>query len=238
MRKALLAAAALTLIAACNNFAGASTPIRASGSNADRNYQVASFERVSLAAPYQVNLTVGGQPSVSAQGDSALLEKTEILVENGRLIIRLQHGHNWSGASGTINVTAPALNAADIAGSGDIRVSPFQTQRFAGSVAGSGNLSLERLQADEARFNIAGSGDVSATGTARDTAIDIAGSGNARLSALQAQSAQISIAGSGNAELNATGTAAISIAGSGNASVSGGARCQVSRVGSGNANCG
>ncbi len=237
MRKALLAAAALTLASACNAFGG-SAPIQASGTNTDRNYPVGGFERVSLAAPYTVNLTVGGQPSVSAQGDSALLEKTEVLVENGRLVIRLQQGHNWSGAKGVINVTAPALNGADIAGSGDIRVSPFQTQRFAGSVAGSGNLSLERLQADEARFNIAGSGDVSATGSARDTNIDIAGSGSARLSSLQAQSAQISIAGSGNAELNATGTAAISIAGSGNANVSGGARCQVSRVGSGNANCG
>lgn len=238
MRKALLAAAALALVGACNNVMGASTPIEASGTNADRNYQVAGFERISLAAPYQVNLTVGGAPSVSAQGDSALLEKTEILVEDGRLVIRLQRGHNWSGAKGTINVTAPALNAADIAGSGDIRVSPFQAQSFAGSIAGSGNLSLERLQADEARFNIAGSGDVSANGTARNANIDIAGSGNARLSALQSQSARISIAGSGNADLNATGEASISIVGSGNANISGGARCQVSRVGSGNANCG
>ncbi len=238
MRKALLAAAALALVAACNNVMAGTTPIQPSGSNADRAYQVGGFERVSLAAPYQVNLTVGGQPSVSAQGDSALLEKTEILVENGRLIIRLQEGHSWSGAKGTITVTAPSLSAADIAGSGDISVSPFETQSFAGSVAGSGNLSLARLQADEARFNIAGSGDVTATGSAGQTSIDIAGSGNARLASLQAQSAQISIAGSGNAELNATGTAAISIAGSGNANIRGGARCQVSRVGSGNANCG
>ncbi len=238
MRKALLAAAALALVGACNNVLTASTPIQASGTNADRAYQVAGFERVSLAAPYQVNLTVGGQPSVTAQGDSALLEKTEILVENGRLVIRLQQGHSWSGAKGTINVTAPALNEAAIAGSGDINVGAFQTQSFAGSIAGSGNLSLERLQADEARFSIAGSGDVRATGNARDTAIDIAGSGNARLSSLQAQSAQISIAGSGNADLNATATAAINIVGSGNANISGGARCEVSRIGSGNANCG
>lgn len=238
MRKTLLTAAALTLVAACSDVMAGTTHIQPSGRNVDRAYQVAGFERVSLAAPYQVNMTVGGQASVSAQGDSALLEKTEILVENGRLVIRLQEGHSWSGAKGTINVTAPSLNAADIAGSGDIRVSPFQTQSFTGSVAGSGNLSLVRLQADEARFNIAGSGDVRAAGSAEQTNIDIAGSGNARLSSLQAQSAQISIAGSGNADLNATGIAAISIAGSGNANISGGARCQVSRVGSGTANCG
>lgn len=238
MRKPLLAAAALALVAACTNVMAGTTPIQPSGSTVDRSYPVAGFERVSLAAPFQVNLTVGGQPSVTAQGDSALLERTEILVEDGRLVIRLQEGHSWSGAKGTINVTAPSLSAADIAGSGDISISPFQTQSFAGAVAGSGNLSLARLQADEARFNIAGSGDVSAAGSAGRTSIDIAGSGNARLSSLQAQSAQISIAGSGNADLNATGTAAISIAGSGNATISGGARCQVSRAGSGRANCG
>jgi hypothetical protein len=239
MRNALLAGIGLLAATACNAALGASTPIQPSGAQAQRNYEVTGFERVSLAGPYQVIVTVGGAPSVSASGDSALLEHTEIVVENGQLRIKLRDGHSWSGnPTATVRVTAPSLTEAGVAGSGDMRVGAFQAERFAGSVAGSGNLTLEGLQAQEARFDIAGSGELTATGTARDTSLSIAGSGDARLAALQSETARISIAGSGNAEVRAAATANVDIAGSGNVNVTGGARCEVNKIGSGDVSCG
>lgn len=239
MRSALLTGIAMLATAACNNIVNGGTALHASGTNVQRGFAVGGFERVSLAGPYQVIVTVGGQPSVQAEGDSALLERTEILVENGRLRIKLQDGYSWSGdGSATIRVTAPSLTEADIAGSGDMRVGAFQTARFEGAVAGSGNLTLERVQAEEARFDIAGSGNIDARGSARDARVDIAGSGNAVLAGLEVQTARISIAGSGNADISASAAANVDIAGSGNATVTGGARCEVNTVGSGDVNCG
>ncbi len=240
MHKGLFAAAVLLLVSACNNANfGAGTPVQPSGVAGQRNFEAGTFDRIELAGPFDVLVSVGGQPSVRAEGDTGLMERIEVRVEGGRLKIGLERGYNWSGDGRvTVHVTAPSLVGADIAGSGDIRVSPVQSQRFAGSIAGSGNLILERLQAESVEFSVAGSGDVEVSGSAREARVDIAGSGNARLGGLQSETAEISIAGSGNAELRATGTAAVSIVGSGDVTVTGGARCEVSKVGSGDVRCG
>lgn len=238
MRGMMIAATAM-LATGCNGVIGGAA-VEASGVNGQRSFDAAGFDQVGLSGPFDVNVTVGGAASVRADGDTGLIDKMEVKVEGGKLSIGLQPGYTWSGdgARVTVQVSLPSLAAADIAGSGDMRVSAFQAQRFTGGIAGSGTLRLDELQADSATFDIAGSGDIEASGTAREAGIGIAGSGNARLANLQAERARVSIAGSGDAAIKATGTANIEIVGSGDVTVTGGARCEVSRVGSGDAHCG
>jgi hypothetical protein len=215
-----------------------SAAVESSGSGGQRNFAVSGFDRVELAGPYDVRVSVGGAPSVRAEGDEADLERLEVRVENGRLLIGSKRG-SWSSRGKVIvHVTVPNLQAAEVAGSGNMDVSPLRTAQFRGGIAGSGNLVLQGLESEAAVFDIVGSGNVRAVGRTRAVQLDVAGSGTGELEGLQAESAQVSIEGSGDARLNATGTAAVNIAGSGNVSVTGGARCTVDKVGSGSLRCG
>jgi Putative auto-transporter adhesin, head GIN domain len=215
----------------------------ASGQNGRRDFQVGAFDRVELAGSQNVIVKVGGAPSAYAEGDTGLLERLEVKVENGVLRIGQKKGKwsfGWSKDHGpiTVYVTAPSLRGAEVAGSGDMKVDKVQSDDFAASIAGSGELEIASLTARTTAFSIAGSGGVSAVGAADSTDISIAGSGDVRAGGLQAKRAKVSIAGSGNVEAKATETADISIMGSGDVVITGGAKCNVSKMGSGDARCG
>jgi len=239
MRAILAALAGTAMLAACNVTGADARVVEASGVQGARDFNVGAFETVSLAGSHNVIVTVGGAPSVRAEGDTAAIENLDIRVEGGRLLIGTRRGTTFRGPGRvTVHVTTPSLRGAEIAGSGDMQVSALQTQRFEGEIAGSGNLVLQQLQAEVAEFDIAGSGNVRAAGQVRQAKIDVMGPGNAELPGLHAQDADVSIAGSGNANMHATGTASVSIMGSGNVTVAGGARCSVSKMGSGDVRCG
>ena len=239
MRAIFAALAGAAMLAACGMTGSNASVVEASGVQGTRNFEVGQFDSVELAGSHNVIVTVGGAPSVRAEGDTAALEQLEIRVEGGKLRVGTRRGINFRGNGRvTIHVTAPSLRAAEIAGSGDMQVSALQTERFQAGIAGSGNLVLQRLQAEAAEFSIAGSGNVQAAGQVRQTRLEVAGSGNADLAGLHAQDADVSIAGSGDARMHATGAARVSIMGSGNVTIAGGARCNVSKMGSGEVHCG
>lgn len=242
MLRSIASVAAMVGLAACNTSGAAPGPAAdqmsaAADASGQRSFDVGRFDHVRLAGPHDVIVTVGGPSAVRAEGDAAALERLVVRVEDGRLVIDTRRG--WSGQSGrvTVHVTAPSLQAAEIAGSGNMRVGALRTARFSGSVAGSGNLLLDRIEADAADFDISGSGDVRASGRVRQAALGIAGSGNVDLAELESETANVSIAGSGNARLRASRTAAVSVMGSGDVTIDGGARCTVSRMGSGSVRC-
>jgi hypothetical protein len=195
------------------------------GQRGTRDFPVGNFDRISLTGSPNVVVTVGGAPSVRAEGDTALLEKLEIKVENGVLRVGYKKG-NWSfgwgkghGQPVTVHVSAPSLTGAEVAGSGDMTIDKVEGGDFTGQIAGSGEIALASLRARSASFSIAGSGDVKAAG-------------------LQVKRAKVSIAGSGNVETRASESADIDIMGSGDAIVTGGAKCNVNKMGSGDVRCG
>lgn len=238
MRSAMILAS-LLLASACN-FSNAQEPETA-GENIRRDYQVGAFERLSLAGPHNVVVTVGGAPSVRAEGDAKLIERLEVKVENGQLSLGVKDENRIGWNSGrkalTIYVTAPSLEAAEMAGSGEIKVDKVEGKSFAAAIAGSGDIDLASLRVEEASFSIGGSGNIKAAGAAQATQVSIAGSGDLDLSALDAQRARVSIAGSGNVRARATQTANVSIMGSGDVTIAGGAKCSISKMGSGEARC-
>ena len=239
MRTALILSSLLTL-GACH-VSGAQESEEKAGPQARRDFAVGAFDRISLGGGHDVVVTVGGAPSVRAEGDARLIERLEIAVRDGELEIGSKE--KWSmGLKGhrrkvTIHVTVPSLRAAQIGGSGEMQIDMVEGASFAGSIGGSGDLHVHSLKVREAVFSIGGSGAIRAAGSAETTQLSIGGSGDLSLENLQARQARISLAGNGDVRARATETANISIAGSGDVTVAGGAKCTISKMGSGEARC-
>ena len=225
----------LAVLSACSMGAAS---IAGAGPAGQRSFNVGGFDSVESAGSYDVVITVGGQPSVRAEGDETALERLEVRVENGRLRIGSRPGSWTSHGPTTVYVTAPSLKAASTSGSGNIQIGPVQAPQFSAETSGSGNINVDRVESDAAQFAIHGSGNIRAAGRARQTSLSIAGSGNGNLGGLQAENADVSIAGSGDASVHATGAASVNVAGSGSVQVTGGARCNVTKAGSGDVHCG
>lgn len=232
-------AAAAMLAGACHF--GADAEERDAGPEVSRNYQVGAFEKVAVAGPYEVNVVAGGAAGISAKGGSALLDETEVIVEDGTLKIRPKKHrgirYNWRDATAVFTVNAATVRGASIAGSGGISIDKVAGD-FEGEVAGSGDLKVAQIAGGNVKLEIAGSGDVEVAGKADRVDLSIAGSGDIRAGGLRARTAEVSIMGSGEVAANASETADVSIAGSGDVRIDGGAKCSVSKAGSGDVVCG
>ena len=199
------------LMAACGFSAGAQEgEEEKAGPSVRKDYQVGSFDRVALGGSHNVVVTVGGAPSVRAEGDAETLDRLEIKVENGILHIghKNEDGKRWFGGrnhrSATIYVTAPAIAGASIGGSGDLKIDKVQGERFAASIGGSGDMEIGSIRVNEADFSIAGSGDIRGSGAAERSNISIAGNGDIGLQDLETKRMTVSIVGNGDVRARAT----------------------------------
>ena len=241
MRRYMIPVSTAIALAAAGCHFSADGKDRDAGPKVDRTYQVGAFSKIEVAGPYEVKVVTGSAPGVSARGGENLLNETEVVVDGDTLEIRPKKhkGFHWNWSHGTaeFTVTAAALRAAAIAGSGGISVDKVAGD-FDGDVAGSGDLRLASVTGGKVKLSIAGSGGVIAAGKADNVDINIAGSGDVDAKGLAARTADVSIAGSGNVAAHATETADVSIMGSGDVELSGGAKCKVSKMGSGDVHCG
>ena len=240
---AILAVSILSLTAAgCTGDARGSEGEQPARASARRDFQVGAFHTVSSTGPYDIVVAVGGAPSVRAEGDREMVEKMEVVVENGVLRIGFVEGTSFRSLLGrepraTLHITVPSLAGANLAGSGDIRIDRVEGQRFAGNLSGSGDIEIGRLQVGEAAFNLEGSGGIRASGTAGRAAVSLAGSGDIELARLEARDLTVALMGSGDVAARATGTAQVSLMGPGDVTVSGPARCRIERHGPGEVRC-
>lgn len=215
--------------------------VQPSGVEGNRSFAASGFDKVALRGPDDIVVRVGPAASVSAVGDTAVLDRLEIEVVDGTLRVGRKENQRvgWRRTGdATVTVTLPLLTGASVAGSGNMDVDRAEATDFDASVAGSGNLRIASLTAEAADISIAGSGDASVAGQARSIDVSIAGSGNVDASSLKSERADISIAGSGNIRAAVDGEAEVSILGSGDVEITGKATCEVSKLGSGEVRCG
>jgi len=210
-----------------------------------RNFQVGNFTQVEVAGPFDVNIHTGANPGVSAKGNQRLIDRLEVEVRGSKLLIHPRNEHrwfgggwNWSHGKGMISVTVPMIEAATLAGAGDLTVDNVKGERFDGQIAGSGDLKLGSVEVGSLKLGIAGSGGATARqGKARRAEYEIAGSGDVDAQSIQVEELKASIAGSGGIKAHASKSADVDIMGSGDVDVVGGAKCSISKAGSGNVNC-
>ena len=232
----------LAMVAACGSGNATESSAAPSGVQGSRSFAATGFDKVALRGSDDVIVRVGPAESVTASGDTAVLDRLKIEVVDGTLRIgREKQGGVMSWRKGdkgaVVTVTLPRLAAAAVAGSGDMDVDHAQATSFSASIAGSGNLRIAELIADAASLSIAGSGDATIGGKGQSIDISVAGSGDADAGAFKTAHAKISIAGSGDVKAAVDGTADISLVGSGDVDIVGKAKCTVSRMGSGEVRC-
>jgi hypothetical protein len=240
MRASLLLASVL-IVAGSNMPAEAQRSDGYSGSATKRSYNLTGFNGVSLAGSQDVIVSVGPAHSVRAEGEAEMLDRLDMSVEGRSLRIGMKRG-NWlnfgSRSKTRIFVTLPAIEAAAVAGSGDMRIDRVQGSRFSGRVAGSGDLQIGAMRVGEAEFAISGSGGIRASGTAQRASSSVTGSGDIDIGGLETRTARVAVVGSGDVRARAMQQANVTIRGSGDVSISGSAKCSVSKKGSGDVRCG
>lgn len=215
------------------------TGVTAPGSGATRSYAAAGFTGVDLRGSDDVDVKLGANFAVRAEGDPKVLDQLEIQVVDGVLRVgRKANAGAWfdNDHGAKIHVVMPRLRSAAVRGSGDLSVERAEGD-ISAAVSGSGNLVIAELRGGAADLSVAGSGDLDISGTATRLTASIAGSGDIDAERLTASSAEVSIAGSGDMTGVVKGAAAVSILGSGNVELTGGAKCTVSALGSGEAHC-
>ncbi len=214
--------------------------VSAPASAADRSFPVGPFDRVILAAASDVEVRVGPATAVTATGDQADLDRLDIRVENGALVIGSRPGRwTWRTRGGVrVAVRTPALAAATISGSGSMTIDRVAGGAFAGRISGSGDLSLADVAVETLALSISGSGTLRAAGACASGDIRISGSGNIESKGLACRNLTAAVTGSGNVRAGATDTADLRVTGSGNIVVTGGARCTSRSTGSGTIRCG
>lgn len=237
MRLLVPALASLALLSACSIGDRDEPGIAGTGSGDTRSYAATGFDEVEAAGPDNVEVRVGPNYSVRAQGSAAALERLRIRVEDSKLTVARRSGDDNDGGAARIVVTLPRLTGASVAGSGDLRVDKVEAAEFEGAIAGSGNLTLGAVQLEELELNIAGSGTIRAGGRARRLEVNIAGSGRIDAPGLTAQGGEVSIAGSGDVRANVDGAAKVEVMGAGNVDLGPRARCEVTRMGAGSVRC-
>jgi len=229
----------------CAALAGASKPAHAwdwgwgpkvtgSGNITTTSRAVTGFTGIELSIPADVKLVQGSAEGLTLETDDNIAPLVETVVENGRLVIRLQ---KKTGAINTkvlrMTVNARTIEHLEVSGSGNIIADKLQAQQLKCNIAGSGDMRIGNLDASTLRVSISGSGDFLASGKTDAMEGSIAGSGDIRTQGLAANSVKISIAGSGGAAVWAKKQLKIGIAGSGDVSYFGDAEVSKSIAGSG-----
>ncbi|MDM7955914.1 head GIN domain-containing protein [Blastomonas sp.] len=198
------------------------------------------FDRITLAGPDDLTFVTDGAHAVRATGDAKALEALQYKVRNGELRIR-RKSSGWSfGDSGeaTIAVSAPALRALVLAGSGSAKIDRMDGDDVELTVAGSGDAAVASITAKKLEGSIAGSGSLRLVGTAETADISIAGSGSVLGERFRSDTVDISIAGSGDVTMASEGSVEASLMGSGDVTIKGNAKCKSSAMGSGSLTCG
>jgi hypothetical protein len=210
--------------------------IQGSGIVRSQDRTVSSFTSMELEGSGDVTLSQGLVRSVSVETDDNVLRVVRTEVVGGVLHLGFQPGTRIGRITRlSFRITAPAIEAITISGSGDVRTATaFHAQAFQLHIGGSGNIDAS-VSADTVRAEIAGSGDITVDGRASQLSVSIDGSGSLRARGLQTASTDVQVNGSGSVDVTASDTVVITINGSGDVTYGGGARATVRSSGSGTA---
>lgn len=232
---------AVIALAACSQHGNSSESVASkAGPDGTRSFDATGFTGVEFAGSDNVIVKQGAAFSVVATGPQSVLDKLDIGVKDGVLVVsRKPQTLSWNNdKSAVVTVTMPALARAELSGSGEMTVDKAGGDSVAATLSGSGNLEIGNVTAKSVALSLAGSGDLSIKGgTATSGEYSLAGSGDIDAVGLKLATAEVAAAGSGNVQLTATTTADVSIVGSGDVKVGGGAKCDSSTVGSGEVSC-
>jgi hypothetical protein len=215
MQKAALIAFVAIAVISCNLLTG--KRIHGEGATSTEDRTVGNFDDVQSFGQFDISISYGQVPSVKVQAESNLQQYIEVSVDNNTLNIRHRQNYNFHSPGGIkILVTAPALRAARLSGSGNIRTENQipAPDHLDLETSGSGNISYN-VKAASVNAHISGSGNIEVSGNTEELEAGITGSGSIKAGNLDSKKTSVSISGSGNAAVVAKEKLNANISGSG-----------------------
>lgn len=190
--------------------------VRGNGDTQTETRNVSNFSSVSLEGSGNVTITQGTSFIVTVTDDENLLPYIETNVSNNELQVRYKRNTWVKHGNLKVNITMPELNGIELSGSGsyDVNGHFINNGTFRSRMSGSGEVRISDFDTKNADFDVSGSGKISAAGLWAETAsVHISGSGEAELSVSNELDAHIS--GSGKIYYHGTPAVSTHISGSG-----------------------
>lgn len=180
-----------------------------------------NFTRIHLYAPIDLIVEVGGDYSVSLEGEKRAVNNLLSRVANSALFVSTRDD---DAAGGLINnQSIMVMNGQRFVNDKALDLVMHVTLPMLSglSMAGAGNATITALDSRYLVFSLAGSGDIDAGGQCGRLSVRLAGSGNVYADDLICSEVDVTIAGSGDVDVYARDAADLKISGSGNISVKG-----------------
>lgn len=205
----------------------------ANAESSRKKLDIQAFQAFGLAIHANVWLIPSDNFGVEVEGSDRDIQQLSTGVKDGKWIIKFKD-RNRRHDKMDIYISMPALDAASISGSGNVK-SQGTFSRLGDvnlSISGSGNIEIA-MHAKGVKASISGSGNIELSGSADELSINIAGSGDAKCGSCNVKESSISIAGSGSCWVDASQTLTVKIAGSGDVYYKGNPQIESKIAGSG-----
>lgn len=192
--------------------------VKGNGKMVTETRNTASYESISVAGSFDVQLIKGSEGNIELKGEENLLEHLSVSVKNGVLVLKVRDNINLSTSwnkSISIRVPIESIEGVKLSGSGDI-TSDFtiESPDFDASISGSGDISLA-IDTGDLGIKISGSGDIDLSGRASNMEVKVSGSGDLNAYALAAENANVMVSGSADVKVSVSGSLDARVAGSG-----------------------
>lgn len=172
------------------------------GPRIEKSFDFTGFDQIEVVGVYNMDVQVGEDFSIETSGRTKDMERMEVYVKNGVLVLATDENKKRKGWRGNnhkgidITITMPSLNALEITGIGNGEVNGIDSDSFEIEVAGIGAMELNgrcgKLDAD-----YAGMGELDARGLkCENVNIDMSGMGSASVYASESVDADMSGMGS------------------------------------------
>lgn len=219
------ALACLTLLLLAVGLSGCAG-VTGSGKLVTTQVRVADFTKVKAADSWTVRIARGDTRSVKVTTDDNLVDRLDVVVDGGTLVLRLKPGVSIGGATLRATIVMPTLAGLDLADASNASVTGFTHDGpLALSLRDSGSAALTGLrvttlvaqaadsssisgsvQADQASLSLSDASDAKLSGAARLLTLRASDGSSADLSRLQAADVGATLADGSNATVAATGT--------------------------------
>lgn len=202
--------------------------LAASAQVTKKTLELTEFKSIYNNSNYTVYLKQTNKQEVVVEALTEIYELTNIIVENGVLMINVERKPDspnksvWAkiddikvNPTMKVYVSVKNLNDLQVNGGGKIiSENSLASSLLSLSVSGNGSMDLD-LKGDVVKAEVSGSGKIALKGYASSIEVLLSGSGNLNAFNCPLETAKVKVSGSGNCELNVTNTIEAVVLGSG-----------------------
>jgi hypothetical protein len=201
--------AALLLLAIV---ASACTAVRGSGDVVTIEVPVDDFNRLAVSHSFDVNVSVGDEPSLTLRVDDNLESSLEVEVTNDTLRIGLQPRTSVSNATLEADVTVTSLDAVEGSGAVSIDLGSLAGSTLELQLSGASDLN-GAVDFDNVTGVLSGASNISLSGRVATLDVDASGASDLALLDLEVDGLIVSLSGASSAEVSVNDSIRASLSG-------------------------